>query len=76
MGELLGFMKKYRLVFAEGDEDPAVGATYRMLDHLPKRERVALDFAEDAGRAGGEGRPVDRIPTVGRRSRTRQRWGR
>ena len=25
VGELLGFMKKYRLVFAEGDEDPAVG---------------------------------------------------
>ena len=57
MGELLGFMKKYRLVFAEGDEDPAVWATYRMLYDLLKRQQVALDFAEDAGESGGRGTP-------------------
>jgi hypothetical protein len=57
VGELLGFMKKYRLVFAEGDEDPAIWATYRTLYDLLKRQQVALDFAEDDAERGDDGTP-------------------
>lgn len=52
VGELLGFMKKYRLVFAEGDDDPEVWSTYQTLYNLLKRQKAAFDFADDAGAEG------------------------
>ena len=39
-------MKKYRLLFAEADENPEVWATYQTLYELLKRQKIALDFAD------------------------------
>jgi hypothetical protein len=49
VGELLGFMKKYRLVFAEGDENPEVWAAYQALYDLLKRQAADIDFARRDG---------------------------
>jgi hypothetical protein len=46
VAELLGFMKKYRLVFADADEAPEAWATYKTLYDLLKRQKIALDFAD------------------------------
>jgi hypothetical protein len=45
-------MRKYRLLFAEGDDDPEGWAAYKAIYDLLKRQKVALDFADDG--AGGE----------------------
>lgn len=57
VGELLGFMKKYRLLFAEGDDDPAAWATYKTLYELLKRQKVSLDVADEPAPAEGEAAP-------------------
>jgi hypothetical protein len=54
VGELLAFMKKYRLLFAEGGDDPAVWATYEKLHELLKSQKLALDFADVAEKAAEE----------------------
>ena len=46
VGELLGFMKKYRLLFAEADDNPEVWSIYQSLYDLLKRQKVSLDFAD------------------------------
>jgi hypothetical protein len=43
VGELLGFMKKYRLLFAEGDENPEVWAVYKTLYGLLRSQKASLD---------------------------------
>jgi hypothetical protein len=53
VAQLLGFMKKYRLLFAEGDDDPEGWAAYKTLYDVLKRQKVALDFADAV--KGGEG---------------------
>ncbi|WP_406695427.1 hypothetical protein V5E97_30830 [Singulisphaera sp. Ch08] len=49
VGELLGFMKKYRLLFDEGDENPETWAVYQTLYDLLKRQKASLDFEDEAG---------------------------
>ncbi len=46
IAELLAFMKKYRLLFGDGGDDPATWATYEKLHALLKQQRIALDFAD------------------------------
>jgi hypothetical protein len=43
VGELLGFMKKYRLLFAEAEQDPDTWAVYETIYRLLKSQR--LEFA-------------------------------
>ena len=57
VGQLLGFMKKYRLLFAEGDEDPETWAAYQTLYDLLKRQKVGLDFTEDDKKSEGKATP-------------------
>ncbi len=45
VAQLLGFMRKYRLLFAEADDDPDCWATYQTLQDLLKQQKGALDFA-------------------------------
>jgi hypothetical protein len=46
VGELLAFMKKYRLLFAEADDNPSVWRAYETLYESLKTQKAALDFAE------------------------------
>jgi hypothetical protein len=48
VAQLLGFMKKYRLLFDEADDDPAVWRTYETLYDLLKKQKTALDLADAA----------------------------
>lgn len=43
VGELLGFMRKYRLLFDEGDDNPEVWSTYRTVYDLLKQQAAALE---------------------------------
>jgi hypothetical protein len=52
--ELLGFMRKYRLLFAEADQDPGAWQAYQTLYELLRRQKTALDFAGAAEEAAGE----------------------
>jgi hypothetical protein len=54
VGQLLGFMKKYRLLFAESDDDPESWAVYQTLYGLLRRQKADLDAAPAApeGRDG------------------------
>ena len=51
VAQLLGFMKKYRLLFDEADEDPAVWKVYQTLYDLLKKQKVALDLADGADKS-------------------------
>lgn len=53
VGELLAFMKKYRLLFADSGDDPAVWDTYQKLYELLKSQKISIEFA-DAGKAAAE----------------------
>jgi hypothetical protein len=46
VGELLGFMKKYRLLFAEADANPDVWRAYQTLYDLLKTQKTALELAD------------------------------
>jgi hypothetical protein len=56
VGQLLAFMRKYRLLFAEGVDTPESWATYQTLYDLLKRQKFELGPAEapadDAGPGG------------------------
>jgi hypothetical protein len=43
VGELLAFMKKYRLLFAEAEENPDVWSVYKSLYDLLSEQKMALD---------------------------------
>jgi hypothetical protein len=58
--ELLGFMKKYRLLFADGGDDPAVWSVYERLHVLLKDQTLALDFADVAEKAAEEMKASER----------------
>lgn len=62
VGQLLAFMKKYRLLFAEADEDPESWAVYQTLYDLLKRQKADLRSAADAKEAQGDAPPADRRP--------------
>jgi hypothetical protein len=57
VAQLLGFMKKYRLLFAEGDDDPEGWAASKTLYDVLKRQKVALDFAAESKGEEGESPP-------------------
>ncbi len=57
VGELLGFMKKYRLLFAESDENSQSWAVYQTLYDALKRQKVVLDFADFAEKPAAEDPP-------------------
>ncbi len=46
VGDLLAFMKKYRLLFAEADDNPSVWRTYETLYESLRTQKTALKFAE------------------------------
>jgi hypothetical protein len=60
VGELLAFMKKYRLLFAEGGDDPSVWATYERLHGLLRRQKSAIVFADAAAEAEAEKKASER----------------
>jgi len=60
IAELLAFMKKYRLLFSDGGDDPATWATYERLHALLKEQRLALVFADVPENLGGEGKARER----------------
>jgi hypothetical protein len=47
-------MKKYRLMFAEGGDDPSVWATYERLHERLRRQKSAIVFADAAAEAEAE----------------------
>jgi hypothetical protein len=62
VGALLAFMKKYRLLFAEADQNPDVWATYKALYELLKRQTVAFDRFDIADDPSEEEKPAARKP--------------
>ncbi len=60
VGELLAFMKKYRLLFAEADDNPAVWRTYETLYEALKRQKISLDFADPREDAKQVEKPADK----------------
>jgi hypothetical protein len=48
VGQLLAFMRKYRLLFAEADDSPESEATYQTLYNLLKWQKSGLDAAAPA----------------------------
>jgi hypothetical protein len=57
VGQLLAFMRKYRLLFAEADDSPESWATYQTLYNLLKWQKSGLDAA-----APGDGPADDADP--------------
>jgi hypothetical protein len=62
IGELLAFMKKYRLLFAEADQSPEVWAKYKALYELLRQQTVALQFADVADEPIEKERPNAQKP--------------
>jgi hypothetical protein len=48
VGQLLAFMRKYRLLFAEADDTPESWNTYQILYDLLRRQKTELDAADPA----------------------------
>jgi uncharacterized protein (TIGR03067 family) len=49
VGELLAFMRKYRLLFANADKTPTAGQNYGQLFHLMGEQSKKLDLKRESG---------------------------
>jgi hypothetical protein len=60
VGQLLAFMRKYRLLFDEADDSPQSWATYQTLYNLLKWQKGGLDAAVPADEADDDARPREK----------------